>query len=304
MMAAGVIFAVLMIVFGGVQYIMAGSGGGIGQAKGTIKNAFTGLTLLIMTYTILAFINPAWTNLGFLSIVMPQLEEQPQSKPCDTTGFSNYFTHKDQKKYCTQEKNLVTLDQKNYGSLQIQGGVKVNKDLEAQLLRLNSVVIPKYLGQKDTKKNTNIFKDLKIQVTAGIKDASTQTSTCNRAVECKKDKNAICATPQKAICSSGTNPALFGKSISVRLVGSGPTYEITKTKQASGASYVGQVNYDKIAKFECGTANNLCVPDLHSISNLGKECTKAVSCQYWLGEMMKEAGFKPAPARTWWEFTY
>ncbi len=65
---AGVIFCIVLIMIGGVEWMVGSAVGGIARAQKRIKNASMGLLLLLGVATILAFINPAITALNMLSI--------------------------------------------------------------------------------------------------------------------------------------------------------------------------------------------------------------------------------------------
>ena len=62
--AAGVL-AVVMITFGGFEYIMSASVGGKSNAKEIIQNALVGLFLALASYLILYTVNPSLTILKF-----------------------------------------------------------------------------------------------------------------------------------------------------------------------------------------------------------------------------------------------
>lgn len=56
--AAGALFAVVMLVFGGIMYMVSGAGVEMGEAKKRIEAAIWGLLLLAGAYLILYTINP------------------------------------------------------------------------------------------------------------------------------------------------------------------------------------------------------------------------------------------------------
>ena len=62
------IFAVLMLVVGGMQYVVSPDGGEVSKAKTRITNALTGLVLLFCVYLILYIVNPDLTVFNGLSI--------------------------------------------------------------------------------------------------------------------------------------------------------------------------------------------------------------------------------------------
>jgi len=76
------VFAVVMIIVGGIQYMVAGgSPAGVKQAKERMFNALIGIVILFGAYTILATVNPQ-----LLSLRMPAL---PKVKPILTPGSVN-----------------------------------------------------------------------------------------------------------------------------------------------------------------------------------------------------------------------
>lgn len=87
MLILGVIFAILFIVIGGVQFIIsAGNPGNINKAKETMTKSVLGLLLLICSYIILYTVNPEITSLKLAQIDVidvielqdiPEYEEGP-----------------------------------------------------------------------------------------------------------------------------------------------------------------------------------------------------------------------------------
>lgn len=77
LMGAGLVAAATMIVWGGMEYIVAGSGAQVKSGKGIIIDAVIGLVIILCSYVILANINPATTNFGALTleVVMPKTYE-------------------------------------------------------------------------------------------------------------------------------------------------------------------------------------------------------------------------------------
>ncbi len=68
---AGVIFCIVLMMIGGIEWMVGSAVGGIARAQKRIKNAAMGLLLLLGVATILAFINPAITALDSLSVRNP-----------------------------------------------------------------------------------------------------------------------------------------------------------------------------------------------------------------------------------------
>ncbi|MBI4435470.1 D-alanyl-D-alanine carboxypeptidase family protein [Candidatus Uhrbacteria bacterium] len=70
--------AIVMVMVSGLQWALGGaSAEAIGKAKTRIKNALTGLVLLLCTYAILATVNPNLLRLQFPELeVIPEVEEE------------------------------------------------------------------------------------------------------------------------------------------------------------------------------------------------------------------------------------
>jgi hypothetical protein len=58
LVSASILFAIIMIMIGGLQYAFAGGHGDTAKAKERIKNAVIGLILMLSVYTILYLVNP------------------------------------------------------------------------------------------------------------------------------------------------------------------------------------------------------------------------------------------------------
>lgn len=91
MLVLGVIFAILFIVVGGVQYIVsAGNSGNVSKAKDTMTKSILGLLLLICSYIILYTINPDISNLKSVNIspitALPLQENEIQDLADAETG--------------------------------------------------------------------------------------------------------------------------------------------------------------------------------------------------------------------------
>jgi hypothetical protein len=72
------VIAVVMIMIGGLQYVIGASTGEIGKAKERIKNAVVGFVLLLFVYVILFTVNPNLTVFEELAIevILPVPEEE------------------------------------------------------------------------------------------------------------------------------------------------------------------------------------------------------------------------------------
>lgn len=129
LVGAAAVFATIMMMVGGVQYMLAGgNAAGIDQAKGKITNALTGVVLLLASYLILYTVNPQLTifkPLGVKIVKTIPLEnrfEPSEGEDCgsgSTTGFKgvNEFqdcmleTYGDSKD--AVENSLVSIKYKN-----------------------------------------------------------------------------------------------------------------------------------------------------------------------------------------------
>ena len=68
LLSIGGIFAVLMIMIGGIQYVISRGGGEATEAKKRIGNAITGLVLLFSVFIILYTVNPGMISFDALTI--------------------------------------------------------------------------------------------------------------------------------------------------------------------------------------------------------------------------------------------
>jgi len=74
---ASLIIAIIMVMIGGLQYVMAASGGDVSKGKTRIKNALTGLVLLLCVYLVLYSTNPQLTLLKSIELQNVQTVEVP-----------------------------------------------------------------------------------------------------------------------------------------------------------------------------------------------------------------------------------
>ncbi len=125
-MGAAGVFAVVMIMIGGVQYIIGSGTGGEDLSKGKerIKNAVIGLVLLLAAYTVLATVNPALVH--FKSI------RSPKPKPslfltayCETYGDTTGSTGK---KYTVEPTSTDQGENKNAPDCGDKGNVTKDKN--------------------------------------------------------------------------------------------------------------------------------------------------------------------------------
>jgi hypothetical protein len=76
--------AIVMMMVGGIQYVVGATAGDVGKAKERITNAITGLVLLLFVYVILFTVNPNLTMFKDLSIAY--VPEIPDENFFDQTG--------------------------------------------------------------------------------------------------------------------------------------------------------------------------------------------------------------------------
>lgn len=79
-----VTIAIVMMMVGGLQYVIGASSGEIGKAKDRIKNAIVGLVLLLFVYVILFTVNPQTTL--FSSLELKYIKEIPSENFFEPTG--------------------------------------------------------------------------------------------------------------------------------------------------------------------------------------------------------------------------
>lgn len=80
------IIAVVLIMFGGLQWISAaGNESKIGEAKEIIVSAVSGLVIALLSYTILVFINPRLVDLNYEVFVIP-IQNVDDFPKCDNDG--------------------------------------------------------------------------------------------------------------------------------------------------------------------------------------------------------------------------
>ncbi|MBI1908174.1 hypothetical protein HYS28_02015 [Candidatus Uhrbacteria bacterium] len=88
LMVACAIVAVVMLMVGGLQYILSrGSAHGVKLAKERIKNAVVGMVLLMSAYSIAYLLDPSTTRFAALSIQSVPEEELPVESETDTASY-------------------------------------------------------------------------------------------------------------------------------------------------------------------------------------------------------------------------
>ncbi len=85
---AGIIFAIIILMIGGIEYMIGSSVGGIAKAKKHMTGATIGLILLLSTATIISFINPNISALGGLRIT--SVKKAPELGKEADKGISTY----------------------------------------------------------------------------------------------------------------------------------------------------------------------------------------------------------------------
>jgi soluble lytic murein transglycosylase-like protein len=103
------IIAVTLIMFGGVRWIAAaGNESMISEAKETITSAVTGLVIALLSYTILAFINPQIlkTDVSIFKIPIPTTPVESM----DACAVDSPLTETRGAKYCSQYGAVAGLD--------------------------------------------------------------------------------------------------------------------------------------------------------------------------------------------------
>ncbi|PJA45844.1 hypothetical protein CO174_01480 [Candidatus Uhrbacteria bacterium CG_4_9_14_3_um_filter_50_9] len=70
MIGSAMLFAIIMVLIGGLQYVLAAGSGDVGKAKKRIMNGVVGLLLLLMSYAILYTINPQLVRLEVPTLPM------------------------------------------------------------------------------------------------------------------------------------------------------------------------------------------------------------------------------------------
>ncbi|HBU27726.1 TPA: hypothetical protein DEB00_01250 [Candidatus Uhrbacteria bacterium] len=71
MAGSGILFSIVLIMMGGVEWMVGSSVGTINKGKGRIQNAIVGLLLILTSTTFLTFINPEITSLKPVKMRVP-----------------------------------------------------------------------------------------------------------------------------------------------------------------------------------------------------------------------------------------
>ncbi len=83
MLNSGIIIAIIFVMIGGLQYVLAAGGGDVSKAKTRIKNAVIGLALLIFSYLILFTVNPYLVRLQIPQLPMVRKVSLGDNKSCE-----------------------------------------------------------------------------------------------------------------------------------------------------------------------------------------------------------------------------
>lgn len=89
LIGAGAVFAIIMIIVGGVQYMLKGGAGDVKEAKERITNALIGFGLLLGSFTLLQLTNPQLTFLRPLKLIVPPKGDEEllvDENPTETAG--------------------------------------------------------------------------------------------------------------------------------------------------------------------------------------------------------------------------
>lgn len=127
-MAAAALVAVVMMMIGGLQYVMSrGKSKYIEKAKTRITNAITGLVLLLAAYSIAYLIDPNTTNLKSLSLktvnYIELLKDEPS--PAVSSGTTPTASSTDivsTKIICDQKTSLPDIVNSTYGHITFRIG--------------------------------------------------------------------------------------------------------------------------------------------------------------------------------------
>lgn len=126
---AGII-AVIMIMIGGVQYVLSSGTGNIQKAKERITNAITGLVLLLFVFVILYTVNPNLTSFDALKIaVVPTILDQSAAEGAEQDSLQNFTPSATE----IAAGNLVTISGDHLVSRTEAGANYINADVLAAL---------------------------------------------------------------------------------------------------------------------------------------------------------------------------
>lgn len=116
--------AIIMTMIGGVQYIMARGGGGVGAAKKRIGNAILGVVLLLCAYLILNTISPAIVKLSLPRVPLIKKIPQPSLSQQNTETIRKAYKEVSKGGLCETDSNC----KEGLKCTQISSAVKVCGD--------------------------------------------------------------------------------------------------------------------------------------------------------------------------------
>lgn len=108
LLGASVTFAIVLIMIGGVQYVLSAGSGDVSAAKERITNAVIGFVLLLGTYAILYTVNPELTLLTGLELPMVDPREYVAVSG-DTAGAANKEKLARLGIICDSQTNVLTV---------------------------------------------------------------------------------------------------------------------------------------------------------------------------------------------------
>jgi|GEM_PF-1951025 len=179
--------AIIMVMIGGVQYIMARGGGGVGEAKKRIGNAVLGVILLFCAYLILNTVSPALVKLSLPRVPMLKQNKFAFSEVANCGGY------KEQK---TCEQNAVGMN-KGWDCMKPQGttsaGCKWDVASKSCSMAPSAQAGALYSQCPDGKCNEGLFCAT-VLFTGNCKLCSDgkRGSPCNSGSDCKDPDAATC----------------------------------------------------------------------------------------------------------------
>jgi len=313
------IFAVIMIMYGGVLYIMSGATDKVQQAKDIIKSAVMGLTLIIGAHFILNYVNPQLTAPKPLRFQLPSIDVSASGsvaqKGCEIKGSQPFTLNGD--KFCIDFTNgkYVNLHPKQYTLtekyLTATNYNAIKKD-NPNFPKIENVTF--FTGRSASWATIGMYNRLKtvaeamkkidpglrLYVNSMSRSISTQQRLCNCYVNYKE--NLKKGVPASQACTDAKNCGacnLAGAPSCRSCEGPGGHKCAKSIDLRLGGTYKGK-------KFDCGRVSQKynCRTEILAT----KKVTGAVDCelvwtdcQNMLAKLMKGAGFRPIPSE-WWHF--
>lgn len=188
------ILAVFMIAYGGFLWLFSdGAGDKVTKAKEVIIAAISGLVLMLGSYMLLNFINPALVGLKFPTLPIIEAIKSPAT----TVGF-----------------DAVTITPNQFPGIDLSGLSKEGLHLDQITIdKLNNVV-------KILKKSEN--QGITLKITSAFRSATTQQVYYNKYVTCKeqnpKDYDTKCTAAAKPDANA---PHMQGLAVDVCIIKNG-----------------------------------------------------------------------------------